>query len=176
MTRSLLLPFAAILALATGLGLLGVAITLSQDPVAIAPSAVSTAPVAEARRNRETRPDTKPFRVDAPVQLASGPGVFCVERLTLAPAEHLSANVKPGGSAVLVVETGTLAVRFDGAARVGQGLDAAQISTVLQPGEHVLILPGMLHVARNDGPATAVAFLIAIAPATPCPDLQDRTP
>jgi quercetin dioxygenase-like cupin family protein len=187
MTRALLLPLAAILALATGVGLLGVATTLRSAPVAVRPTPstpeiVATATIEVAAR-AATPPGEEPAATDAlaaaealiadvPVALPDGPALLRVERVSLAPGAVLPPAVAAGPTA-LVVETGTVRVLAtnDGWAQVGPdvtwvnlGPDTTLIDAALHRGEQAVLRPGAVRTVRNAGPAPAVVLVVAIEP------------
>jgi hypothetical protein len=171
MTRALLLPLTVILALATGLGLLGVAATLTQDPIIVPPATAATGAPADATPTAVVLPETEPPDANTPVPLPSGLATARVERRMLGPGVAL-APVVASGPTVLIVETGTVAVKTDGAVWVGYGLDGAHVDTVLRRGEWAVVHAGSVHTVRNGGPAPAVVLVVAMEPVEvlPAPD------
>jgi hypothetical protein len=99
----------------------------------------------------------------APVRLSAGSAHLRVTRLTVPPGVGLSSEAVRGPT-VLLIEAGTVAVRIDRSDIGGTGLEAVNTAAVLGPGEPLIVAPGERYAVRNDGPAPAVALLVAIVP------------
>jgi predicted ester cyclase len=108
---------------------------------------------------------------DVPVELPAGPATLQVSRLILRSGDSLPP-LAAAGPLVLVVETGELSVRTDGAVAVGHGRDVAPVDTVLRQGERFVVGPGLHHAARNAGPTPAVVLVVAIDPVYDVPPLS----
>jgi quercetin dioxygenase-like cupin family protein len=109
-----------------------------------------------------------------PVSPSTDPATLRVARLAVPPGSEPQAEVAPGPT-VIMVASGTLLVRVDGA--VGQGLDAARSETALGAGERLVIAPGARYAVRNDRPTPAEALVVAIVRvATPTPMLGPGEP
>jgi quercetin dioxygenase-like cupin family protein len=171
--RALLLPLAAMLALATGVGLLGVAATVNVEPI--------VRPVATAIPDMTATPASdgvavaEPLLADASVELPAGAAALRLARLGLPPGTGLPSRTA-SGPALLAVERGTASVRSEGAVWVGHGLDAAQVETTLHPGERIVVAPGVFYAVRNDGPASAVVLVVTIEPDESRPDGETAIP
>jgi quercetin dioxygenase-like cupin family protein len=172
MSRALLLPLTTILALATGVGMLGVATTLSQDPIVLATATATVVPTVPptATPPAAASPVTDSLVAHIPVQLPTGSVVLSVARLTLRPDEVLPP-AEASDPIVLLVESGAVAVRLAHAALANQGLDETRFDTVLHRGQQVVVSAGMIHALRNAGQTPAVVLVMTVAAeATPCPD------
>jgi quercetin dioxygenase-like cupin family protein len=117
----------------------------------------------------DTTPSTHLLATDLPLRLATGSAVLRVSRLTVPPGTDLPPEAAPGPT-MLLVETGTLAVRADGDAYVGQLFGAAPTDTVLRSGERLVVAAGAVYAVRNDGPTAAAALVVAIEPVASPPD------
>src|SRR5262249_32826139 len=150
--RALLLPLAAILALATGLGLLVVAATVTQAPVVVVATATSETADVAATPTKDLLPATEPLAADVLVWLADGPGLLRLARLALARGAVLPSAVASGPT-VLIVEAGTVGVvvKDDGWVQVGP--DGAEVDAVLGRGERLALRPRTVRTVRNAGPA-----------------------
>jgi hypothetical protein len=182
MTRTLLLPLAAILALATGVGLLGVAATLQAAPVAVVPATATAGATAEATATENSAPPPDPLAAGVPVELPDGPALVRVERLGLAPGTVLPP-VAAAGLAALVVEAGTVGVlvRDDGWVLTGTnhpwvraGSGETEFGALLGSGEHLTLRPGSVATLRNTGPAPAAVVVVAVEPLAPVPAPGER--
>jgi hypothetical protein len=98
---------------------------------------------------------------DISVPLETGAVILRVTRLVVPPSVNLVPEVASGWTVVLV-ETGTLSVRVDGAVFVGQGLDPAQVDGTLSAGERLVIPPGARYAVHNDGLAVVQALTVTL--------------
>jgi hypothetical protein len=170
MTRAFLLPLTALLALATGVGLFGVAATLRSAPIAVAPATVPSGATSEATTTETARSAHDPLAADVPVELAGGPALLRVARLALAPGAVLPP-VAAAGPTALVVEAGTVGVvvKDDGWVLTGSdrpwvrvGPDKTEFGAVLGREEHLTLRPGTVGTVRNTGSDPAVVLVVSV--------------
>ena len=149
--------------------LTGMALTEARHQPAALPAValvavVETVETAEAPAPTSAPPPSpSPLFDVVPVPPSTGTATLRVARLTVPPGVGPPPEVASGPT-VLMVETGALSVRYDGAVWVGQGLDATQTETVLGYGERLVLAPGARYIVRNDGPTPAVALVVTILP------------
>ena len=136
---------------------------LGDEVETVAVAGGSPTPAATCSPREAGTPSTTLLFESAPVRLAAGPARLQVARLAVPPGVELSAEAAPG-PAVLLVETGALAVPDDGVAGMELGLASPQNHLVLRAGQRLVVAPGERYTVRNDGPTPAVALLVAIVP------------
>jgi hypothetical protein len=172
MTRALLRPLTATLALATGIGLLGVAITLRASPTAGVGATATAEATAEASPVLDALPAAGLLAAGVPMDLPDGPAFVRVWRLVLAP----DATLPPFASAApttLVVAAGTVGITFrvkhwvltgSDHPNVQVGSDETEVGVVLDRGEHLSLRPGSTRTVRTIGPAPATILIVVIEP------------
>jgi hypothetical protein len=154
MRRPIVAFIVCLLLTATGLGLLGVAASVTQ---------ATAGPTAAATPEADALPETEPISADVLMLSPDGPVVLRVTHLALPPGVVLTPSLAPVPTA-LVVEVGTVEVLTYAAIPVGLGVQEVESNTELRRGEHLVVDPGTVRAVRNAGPAPAVVLVVAIEP------------
>ena len=177
MHRPIVALVTCLLLTATGLGLLGIAATVTSAPVVVV--ATTTAePMPEATPGQAATPEPEPVAVDITMPSPGGPVTLWMSRLALEPGAVLPPERTTAPTA-LIAEVGAVGVRTYGAGMVGQGLDETQADTELRRGEHLVVGPGTVRTIRNAGPTHAVVLVVTIEPiavASTSPNLVAQEP
>jgi hypothetical protein len=164
MMRALVLPLAVMSALATGLGLLGLAATITQAPVVVVVTATAT-PAIEATQDADALPATEPFAADVTMLVPDGLVVLRVTRLALPPGALLPPE-RAAAPAALIAEVGEVGVRtyatLPGTA--AQEPNEVRADAVLRRGEHLNIPADTVRTVRNASAVPAVVLVVAIEP------------
>jgi hypothetical protein len=160
MRRPIVALVACLLLTATGLGLLGVAATVTSVPVVVVATTTAES-TREAMPGQTGTPEPEPVAVDITMPSPGGPVTLRVSRLALAPGAVLPPERTTAPTA-LIAELGAVGVRTYGADGFGQGFDETQADAVLRRGEYLVVGPDTVRTIRNAGPAPAVVLVVAI--------------
>ena len=171
MHRPIVALVACLLLTATGLGLLGVAATVTRAPVVlVATATVATTPQASPAGT--ATPEPSPITAAVTLPSSGGSVALRVSHLALAPGAALPPVVASAPVA-LIAEQGTVGVRTYGVGGVGRQLEDAQADTVLRRGDHLVVGTGTVRTVRNTGSTPAVVLVVAMEPVD---DGADRRP
>jgi hypothetical protein len=139
-------------------------------PATTADATPTTAPDASPTPLLGPGEDLPPARTrlaeDALTWPAERDATLRLERLTLLPGTGLPPVVASGWT-ILLVETGALSVRNEGAVLARSGLDPGQFDAPLSAGERLVIPSSARYSVRNDGATPAVALVVTVLPVYP---------
>ena len=162
MHRPLVALVACLLLTATGLGLLGVAATITQAPVVLVATATAgTTP--QATPGGTATPEPSPIAAAVTLPSPGGSVALRVSHLALAPGAVLPP-VLASAPVALIAEQGTVGVRTYRVGGLGRLLDDGQADTVLRRGDHLVVGTGEVRAVRNAGSMPAVVLVVAIEP------------
>jgi hypothetical protein len=144
------------LALATGLSLLGIATTLSSGaPPRASPASVSV----ESTPVNPAPPEADPLTSAFPVNLTGGAAIVGLTRLALPPQTERPLKMV-SGTMMLIVESGAV----DLSSRDGDRADTD--SLILRHGDQTVLASGLVNIVKNTSALPATVLVVTIRSAT----------